>query len=79
MLLLLAAAAGLSAAVPPQDWSHGWDTLQQAQFADFGYAPYTDADATFLAQRYAILSVEKCSGSNNVSLAHAPAKNKRAP
>lgn len=38
-----------AAAPPPQDWSHGWDTLLEAQFADFGYAPYTDADATFLA------------------------------
>jgi hypothetical protein len=61
-LLLFAAAA---AAIPPQDWSHGWDTLQQAQFADFGYAPYSDSDATFLASHYAILSVEKCSGANN--------------
>ena len=37
----------------------------EAQFADFGYQPYTDAEATFLAGHYAGLSVEKCSGPNN--------------
>jgi hypothetical protein len=77
LLLLLLAGAATSAASPvslssssslpppPQDWTHGWDNLLQAQFADFGYQPYTDADAAFLASHYAGVSVEKCSGSNN--------------
>jgi hypothetical protein len=64
-IIAVVACAACEAAPAPQDWSHGWDTLLQSQFADFGYASYTDADAIFLAAHYAGLSVEKCSGPNN--------------
>ena len=59
--LLLTASLGAA----PQDWSHGWDTLLSSQFIDFGYQPYTDAEAAFLAAHYAIVSVEKCSSPND--------------
>lgn len=57
-------ALSTCAAAPLDAWTHSWDTLGAAQFADFGYQPYTDADAAFLASHYAGVSVEKCSSPN---------------
>ena len=61
---LCLSALSACAAAPLDAWTHSWDTLGAAQFADFGYQPYTDADAAFLASHYAGVSVEKCSSPN---------------
>lgn len=65
IILLVASLAG-SAAVPNLSaWEHDWATLLSSQLVDFGYAPYSDAQAAFLASHYAGVSIEKCSGRGN--------------
>lgn len=62
---LLVSLAGAAAAPDLTPWEHDWSTLLSSQFVDFGYAPYTVADADFLASHYAGVSIEKCSGHRN--------------
>lgn len=59
--VIASAAASLAAALPA--WaSHGWDTVRQGAFIDFGYAPLSSEQATFVASNYAVVSLEKCTG-----------------
>ena len=62
---VFALAVRQSVSVAPQSWEHSWDTLLSAQFIDFGYNAYTDAQAAFIASHYSIVSIEKCSGSGD--------------
>lgn len=59
-LLWAVASSGL-----PPTWTHAWDTALQAQFIDFGYGYLNSAQATFVSSHYAIVSVEKCTGTPN--------------
>jgi hypothetical protein len=70
-LLCLLSLAPALAAVP----THGWANALQSQFIDFGYSctapdcvgltPFTAARAAAVADKYAIISLEKCTGTNN--------------
>jgi hypothetical protein len=71
-LLALATAGAAAAAIP----THGWDTALESQFIDFGYScrapencvgitPFTQARAEALVSKYAIVSLEKCTGARD--------------
>ena len=71
-LLALLGALSASAGVVP---THGWDTALESQFADFGYScgepgcvgitPFTPARAAAVVEKYAVISLEKCTGRND--------------
>lgn len=65
MRALFLAALSLADAAEPQSWAHKYDNLLQSTFIDFGYQPYTPANAQFLASHYAAVSIEKCSSRND--------------
>ena len=59
MLLSLAAVAGCASA---SGWQHGWETVGDMWWGDFGYSLLTQQQASFVAQNYKIVSLEKCTG-----------------
>ena len=71
VLALALAARGASASIP----THGWDTALESQFIDFGYSctepgcvgntPFTLPRAQALVERYAVVSLEKCTGARD--------------
>jgi hypothetical protein len=44
-------------------WSHGWNSVSEMTYADFGYTLLTDDQAKFAVSKYKIISLEKCTGS----------------
>jgi hypothetical protein len=64
--LLLAQAELLGGGLPlsgaPAPWSHTWDTAGAAYWGDFGYSLLTETQAAFVAKRYSLASLEKCTG-----------------
>ena len=50
-------------AVPP--WSHSWATAGEAYWADFGYSLLSEQQATFVANNYKVVSIEKCTGQHD--------------
>ena len=60
LLATLSAAAIASAA---SSWRHGWDTASAMTFADFNPpSTLSDAQVEFVASKYRIVSLEKCTG-----------------
>lgn len=43
-------------------WTHGWDSTSSMTFADFGYSLLSQSQAAFVASKYRIISLEKCTG-----------------
>jgi hypothetical protein len=43
-------------------WNHGWESVSEMTFADFGYTLLTDGQAKFAASKYRVISLEKCTG-----------------
>lgn len=60
--LLVRALALLAAVRVLVAWSHDWSTPSAFQFADFGYSLLSPAQIAFVANAYAIVSLEKCTG-----------------
>ena len=58
VLVCLATVAAASAS----GWQHGWDTVGDMWWGDFGYSLLTQQQARFVAQKYKIVSLEKCTG-----------------
>lgn len=50
------------AAAAASGWQHGWDTVGDMWWGDFGYSLLTQQQARFVAQNYKIVSLEKCTG-----------------
>jgi hypothetical protein len=51
------------AAAGTNQWEHGWASASEMTFADFNSnTVLTDAQATDVAAKYAVVSLEKCSG-----------------
>jgi len=59
-------------------WTHSWNTALSAQFIDFGYQPLSEAQATFIANHYGIVSLEKCTGNPTEVTVWATAKQLKA-
>ena len=60
--LLLAADVGTGVIASGGPWTHSFASPSAFQFIDFGYSMLNDVDLAFVAQTYAIVSLEKCTG-----------------
>jgi hypothetical protein len=58
-LIQFSLVASVSAA---SRWHHSFDTVGDMWFSDFGYSLLSQEQATFIANNYKVVSLEKCTG-----------------
>lgn len=58
----MASVVPAESGVMDSPWAHGWDTVGQAWWGDFGYSLLNNEQATFIANNYFLASLEKCTG-----------------
>jgi len=68
-LALLLFLSGLCACAARGGFVHGFDTALHSQFIDYGYGKLTSAQAAFVAAKYRVVSLEKCTSSTNTEAA----------
>ena len=62
VLVALLLVARLCACSARGAFTHAFDTALQSQFIDYGYGTLTSAQAAFVASKYRVVSLEKCTG-----------------